>query len=76
MADQLGLFNQYDNEYCSKSTDVAQSVEKIKALSGGEPKLCLLGFFCLVSTAALANSAEHYHGQICGEQRLGMRRAN
>ena len=34
--DQLALFNQYDDEYCSKSTDVANSIQKVSALSGGE----------------------------------------
>ena len=34
--DQLALFNQYDDEYCAKSTDVANSIQKISSLSGGE----------------------------------------
>ena len=31
----MALFNQYDDEYCSKSTSVATSIQKISALSGG-----------------------------------------
>jgi len=34
-SDQLALFNQYDDEYCSKSTAVATSIQKISALGGG-----------------------------------------
>ena len=35
--DQLALFNQYDDEYCSKSTAVATGIQKISALNGGTP---------------------------------------
>jgi hypothetical protein len=42
-SDQLALFNQYDDEYCSKSTAVATSIQKISALGGGvRPLLCLI----------------------------------
>ncbi len=41
-SDQLALFNQYDDEYCSKSTAVATSIQKISALGGGEH--CPLSF--------------------------------
>lgn len=34
-SDQLALFRQYDAEYCSKSTQVANSIQKIIALNGG-----------------------------------------
>eukprot|EP00884_Botryococcus_braunii_P015254 jgi/Botrbrau1/2411/Bobra.0395s0040.2 len=32
--DQLALFNQYDNEYCTKATDVARKIEAVSSLSG------------------------------------------
>lgn len=34
-SDQLALFNQYDNEYCTKATDVARKIEAVSSLSGG-----------------------------------------
>jgi len=39
-SDQLALFNQYDDEYCSKSTAVATSIQKISALGGGAYSAC------------------------------------
>jgi hypothetical protein len=36
--DQLALFNQYDNEYCAKATDVARKIEAVTSLSGGKPQ--------------------------------------
>ena len=33
--DQLALFNQYDNEYCNKATDVARKIQAVGSLSGG-----------------------------------------
>lgn len=35
-ADQLALFNQYDNEYCTKATDVARKIEAVSSLAGGK----------------------------------------
>lgn len=35
-ADQLALFNQYDNEYCTKATDVARKIEAVSSLTGGK----------------------------------------
>lgn len=46
MEDQLTLFNQYESEYCNKSTDVARKIDTLSTLVGGLPlhptssKLC------------------------------------
>ena len=34
------LFSQYENEYCSKSTELARKTQAIGSLSGGESDLC------------------------------------
>jgi vesicle transport through interaction with t-SNAREs 1 len=37
MADEaVALFNQYENEYCNKSTDISRKISAISNLSGGE----------------------------------------
>lgn len=48
--DQMALFNQYDDEYCSKSTAVATSIQKIAALNGGQDS-DKLHIYCYQRTA-------------------------
>ena len=35
MDDQMALFNQYENDYCNKSTDITRKIHAIANLSGG-----------------------------------------
>ena len=37
--DQLALFNQYDSEYCSKATEVAQKIQAVASLSGDQRRV-------------------------------------
>lgn len=34
MDDQMALFNQYENDYCNKSTDISRKIDAIASLSG------------------------------------------
>lgn len=42
MAEQNALFNQYENEYAVKSTDVARKIQAISSLNGGNIGLCFV----------------------------------
>ncbi len=35
MGEEAALFNQYENEYCSKATNVTGKIQAVTALSGG-----------------------------------------
>lgn len=35
MADQAGLFRQYESDYCNKSTDISRKINAIPSLMGG-----------------------------------------
>ena len=50
LAGQDALFNQYESEYCNKSTEITRKVQALSGLQGGEQaamaELCLvLGVF-------------------------------
>lgn len=36
LANQNALFNQYESEYCSKSTDISRKVQALSSFSAGE----------------------------------------
>lgn len=36
MGDQTALFKQYENDYCSKSTDISRKINTIPSLLGGQ----------------------------------------
>lgn len=42
LANQNALFNQYESEYCSKSTDVSRKVQALGSFSAGEARLVML----------------------------------
>ena len=42
LANQNALFNQYESEYCSKSTDISRKVQALSSFSAGETDVVLV----------------------------------
>lgn len=42
LANQNALFNQYESEYCSKSTDISRQVQALGSFSAGETRVVVL----------------------------------
>lgn len=52
LANQNALFNQYESEYCSKSTDISRKVQALSSFSAGETEIVLVS-----SASAVARTA-------------------
>ena len=42
LANQNALFNQYESEYCSKSTEISRKVQALSSFSAGETEVVLV----------------------------------
>ena len=47
LANQNALFNQYESEYCSKSTDISRKVQALSSFSAGETDAVFVKLFAV-----------------------------
>lgn len=56
LANQNALFNQYESEYCSKSTDISRKVQALGSFSAGEARVVVLTKLSVVVAHLTSNN--------------------